>query len=694
MKKHTIAIIVLFTTLVLLISIPVMNFANAQDESNKAISNKEDVTVTPAPDIEEVLPVVGTFENLKRLVSNSNSSNIYYSDNFVSIQKSAAMNGVSTSEAESVRAAGATDSSAAYSGDYSATNIQVEGVDEADIVKTDGKYIYQVNNRRIVIASAYPSSDMKITATLNFDDKNFYPREIYVDDNYLTVIGTTHSDVKYDIPQDSRIDKRIMPYYYGKSMVRAIVYDISDKNNIKEVRQAEIEGDYLSSRKIGSRLYIVSNKYIDFYLLEQGIEYITPSYKDTAVSPETKIIDYDEIRYFPDIESSNYMIVGSMDIADNEEIKVETYLGAGQNIYVSNENLYAAVTKYEYEEPLINDAASNRIMIYRPIYKQNTLVYKFALNDRKVAFTSKGEVPGTIINQFSMDEHKGYFRIATTSNDVSNQGASVSKNNIYVLDSSMKPVGKIEDIAPGERIYSARFMGDRGYLVTFEKVDPLFVVDFKDPENPEILGALKIPGYSDYLHPYDENHIIGFGKDTIVLPQKNEKGNTISETAFYLGMKIAIFDITDVTNPKEKFSTMIGDRGTDSELLYNHKALLFSKEKNLLAFPVSVYELEKGQDAVNKKYNHPEYGTFKFQGAYVYNIDLEKGFTLKGKITHMDDTAYKKAAMYYKDGMDYVQRILYINDTLYTLSQQKIKASDMNTLTDKGEVIIPSEKNN
>jgi uncharacterized secreted protein with C-terminal beta-propeller domain len=145
-------------------------------------------------------------------------------------------------------------------------------------------------------------------------------------------------------------------------------------------------------------------------------------------------------------------------------------------------------------------------------------------------------------------------------------------------------------------------MGDRGYMVTFKKVDPLFVIDLKDPRSPKILGALKIPGYSDYLHPYDENHIIGFGKDT------EEVGNG----AFYQGMKIAVFDVTDVTNPIEMFKENIGDRGTDSELLRNHKALLFSKDKNLLAFPVTVMEVKNKNKA--DKESIFQYGEFAFQG--------------------------------------------------------------------------------
>jgi uncharacterized secreted protein with C-terminal beta-propeller domain len=252
----------------------------------------------------------------------------------------------------------------------------------------------------------------------------------------------------------------------------------------------------------------------------------------------------------------------------------------------------------------------------------------------------------------------------------------------------MNIAGKIEDIAPGEKIYSVRFIGNRAYMVTFRTVDPLFVIDLKDPKSPKILGKLKIPGYSNYLHPYDENHIIGFGKDAVEVANKDNNGNVINTNAYYLGMKIAIFDVRDVNNPIEEFKTTIGGRGTDSELLNNHRALLFSKEKNILAFPVTVMETTNNSNTSSV----PEYGKFTFQGAYVYNIDLVKGMTLKGKISHLTDEDYMKSGDYwYNESNKNVQRVLYIGDVLYTISNNKLMAHDIKNINKLGEIQIPNK---
>lgn len=651
---------------------------------------------------------------------------------------------------------------------YSRTNVQVQGVDEADIVKTDGTYIYQVNNRRVVVARAYPPEDMTIVSILRFGDPQpsqgqevsgspkypvpapgytFQPRELYVDDRYLVVIGTDYHIIPV-VPEEpagggkgtgqsgtgiqpngqSRTSVQptpVAPPAIGKGAVvpvrptiyppvplrgtvRAIIYDVTDKGNIKKLREVELEGGYVSSRKIGSALYLIANKFLDVYRILQGDQTgAMPFYRDSANASSTGKalgqddfikVPYGEIRYFPGSVEPNYIVVAGLNLdRPAEAVKVSTYLGAGRNVYASLQNLYVAAPYYEAprETPASRPPSAPRFRAPVPLVAPDTVVYKFGMSQGQVTYKSKGIVPGTILNQFSMDEYDGYFRIATTKGNPWSQGEDTSKNNIYLLDESLQVKGKLENIAPGERIYSVRFMGNRGYLVTFKTVDPLFVVDLKDPTAPKVLGALKIPGYSDYLHPYDENHLIGFGKDTIELPMKDAQGNVVRTMAFYQGMKMALFDVTDVQNPIEKFNEIIGDRGTDSELLRNHKALLFDREKNLLAFPVMVLEVKDkpapptGGTSAGPAPAMPQYGQFTFQGAYVYSLDLAHGFTLKGKITHLTKEDYLKAGQYWYNAGKNVERILYIGDTLYTLSQSLIKANRWDDLQEQNSLVIP-----
>lgn len=664
--------------------------------TGKGLANGVKQSFTVTSKAVEPLPTVGSYENLKKLLETA----IQQNDLIYGTKK--LRNGVVTfslDEAALQPAAAAAESNTAAkqdtgsgSKDYSATNVQVQGVDEADIIKTDGRYLYQVNNNRIIIAEVYPADKMNLKSVIKLEGENIIPAELYLDEQRLIVIGS--SDVP--IPMKDYQQQSILPgdYHrtYQNSTVKMLVYDITDKTDIKKTREIELEGAYLSSRKIGSRLYLVSNRQLNYYGIYESKEVNdTPSYRDTAVKDSFISIPYGKIGYFPGSIAPNYMIAAGVDLdRPTEGMSVSAYLGSGENIYASAENFYVAVTRYEPislrpDGPVIYDSAVARKTVPGTSDRE-TEIYRFTMNGGKLDYSGKGQVPGSILNQFSMDESKGSFRIATTKGSLFGEGENISKNNMYVLDKELKVCGSIEDIAPGEKIYSVRFMGDRAYMVTFRKVDPLFVIDLKDPRKPVILGALKIPGYSDYLHPYDENHIIGFGKDTIELANEGW-GKPGSTTAYYQGMKVALFDVSDVSHPKEKFKEIIGDRGTDSELLNNHKALLFSREKELMAFPVTVMEIEHGDNITEG--NMPAYGSFSFQGAYVYNLDLENGFRLKAKITHLSDEDYRKAGEYWYDGSKNVKRIIYIGDTVYTISEDMIRANDLKDMKDMGTLLIP-----
>ena len=604
------------------------------------------------------LPIVGDIATLKKFLAESADENMEYRNDMMITTMDMA-----TTDA---KAESSTQNAKKTKNDYSETNVQVKGVDEYDIIKTDGEYIYYLSNNKVTISKAYPSSDVKVIKTLTFNEADKYtPQEMYLDDKNLIIIGRNYpQNIYYD---DSINSKMIMPRrgYRRSDMLEVKIFDIGDKEDIKEIRHFAVEGDYISSRKIGDMLYLVSNKSTYFSYEIQDDADILPYYRDSLISDENIKVKCEDMRYFPDFKMDNYMMVATVDVSKEEKVNIDTYLGAGQNVYCSLENLYVSNTNWNYS---IKEMSSD----------EKTNIYKFKLEDNEIAYEAKGEVKGRILNQYSMDENDDFFRIATT---VGNTWDNTSKNNVYVLDKMMKQVGTLENIAPGEKIYSTRFMGNKLYMVTFKNTDPLFVIDLSTPEKPAVLGALKIPGFSDYLHPYDENHIIGFGKDTIELSSGS------GTNAYYLGMKIAIFDVSDVANPKEMFVTKIGDRGTSSEILQNPKALLFSKDKNLLAFPVSEYKLKEGEEVVSDD-NYPNYGQFNFQGLFTYSIDLQEGFKLKGKLTHIKDEEYKKSGSYYGNSEKEIRRAVYINDTIYTFSNNLIKANDLGDMKEVGSLKI------
>jgi inhibitor of cysteine peptidase len=286
-------------------------------------------------------------------------------------------------------------------------------------------------------------------------------------------------------------------------------------------------------------------------------------------------------------------------------------------------------------------------------------------------------VPGYVLNQYSMDEHSGYFRIAT------NWNGETKMNNVYVLNMSLAIVGRLENLAKNENLHSVRFIGDKCYLVTFKKTDPLFVIDLSQPTNPRVLGELKIPGYSDYLHPYDETHLIGVGKETV----EAEEG----DFAWYQGLKLSLFDVSNVNNPKQLAKYVIGDRGTNSPVLTEPKAFLFDKTKNLLVIPVDLAIIDKTVQQPSPS----AYGEMVWQGAYVFDLTLDGGFMLKGNVTHIDETmpvitgdgnVVTGTAAYWYNQDYFVNRALYIGNTLYTVSNAKVVLNSLNNMAVIAEV--------
>ncbi len=632
--------------------------------------------------------------------------------------------------------------------DYSDTNIQVEGVDEADIIKTDGEHIYALSEESIFIIKAYPGEESEILSQIKFDSR---PQDMYLSQNRLAVFG--RDSQIYEREEFSHLPRR-QNFSYFK------IFDISDKQNPEEVKDLRVEGNYFDSRMIGDYVYFVTSnpryRYLENVpvlprIIENGEQLVNDCRGNRCLDPAVYYFD-------SPYDSYNFTNITAINIQDEEEkINSEMYLFSGnQDMYVSLNNIYISYTKRINVDQVIMELTLEMLLPELPREEQEkireiqgveeyilteeekwrkigniiefniyampqeeqdrleektmeyiakkwqeirsqverTVIHKIAIDEGELEYENQGEVSGYVLNQFSMSEEDGYFRIATTRGRdwgmPSDIGDTESYSNLYVLDENMEKVGGVENIAPGERIFSARFMQNRAYLVTFEEIDPFFVIDLKDPRNPEILGELKIPGFSDYLHPYDENTVIGIGKET-------EFDRWVTE----VGVKLSLFDVSDVNNPVKTDYHVLGDRFSDTLVSRDHKAFLFSKDRNLLVLPVSLrneVEDEDGEEiseevespereveaspAEMREDAPPEISISRpmpvtpprynyFRGAAVFHVDRD-GFELRGMIEHGEDESQNYS--------NQVRRSLYIEDSLYTLSNNYLKINNLDDL--------------
>jgi inhibitor of cysteine peptidase len=613
--------------------------------------------------------------------------------------------------------------------DHSTTNVQVAGVDEPDIIKNDGKYIYTISGSTLAIIDAYPAAGASVISKTEISDT---PQDLFVVGDRL-VLFTTGTGTPETTPQPvsgaEPATGLVMPmpqYRYYAPSTHAVVYDISDRKNPKVMKDYSIDGDYIDARMIGSTVYMVTREQLYSYY---GDHVVVPALREgttTVVTPDVWYFDNHEYQY-------TFTTISSFDAVSGNRNDAQTYLlGSGNILYVSPDAMYVSYQKYhpvvypvrggmeiappqpvgvsmgmgssgsagvatavdsalspaagvssakiavppptvpadfnsltEAQRQAVLDSlrASEQDAIRRQEADQTTtVIHKIAIHDGTITYVGKGEVPGTLDNQFSMDEYNNNLRLATTSS-VSTPSGQYTYNNVFVLDGKMAMIGSLTHIAEQETIYSTRFIGDRLYMVTFKRIDPFFVIDLSTPETPKILGKLKIPGYSDYLHPYDATHIIGIGKETT----SNDWGGVSTS-----GIKLALFDVSDVANPKQLDKVQIGDAGSDSAALTDHHAFLFDKAKNLLVIPVMAVTA----NPVTKG----DYYTTRPQvwyGAYVFGLTPQTGFTLRGTVQHgTGDNGY----YYYGSSTSDVKRSLYIGNVLYTMSAKQIKANSLDNI--------------
>jgi inhibitor of cysteine peptidase len=707
-RKHS---LIVFTTLVLILGAVI-------------ISGCMSTTVpAPAGDIKKF----SSADEIRDYLKNNTqlAQDMYYRTNGAGATVPAPVMAVQESSAKGVSSSGALPSAEGVgSYDYSQTNVQVAGVDEPDFVKNDARYIYVISGNMLTIVDAFPAASASVVSKTELEDT---PRELFINGDRLVLLKTGSSEITVSGTSEgtNAVEKvAIMPprypYYRSAPVTHAVFYDISDRAHVKVLKDYTIDGDYVNARMIGTTVYLASRESV--YPYDDRI--IVP-----VVRENSKVIATPDVYYFDNPERQyDFTTVTSFDVGNGAAKDAKTYLvGSGNIVYVSADAMYVSYQKYNYiyrpmwgiAEPAMEGVQSSvgsasgvakvssaapaqdfntmsesekqavieemktgeqESLRKREIDQSTTVIHKIGINNGAVTYIAKGVVSGYLKNQFAMDEYSNNLRVATTSDVWTNQG-QYEYNNVFVLDSAMKMIGSLTHIAEQEKIYSTRFIGDQLYMVTFKRIDPFFVIDLSTPSNPKILGKLKIPGYSDYLHPYDKNHIIGIGKET----GTNDWGGVSIK-----GLKLALFDVSDVEHPKQIDKVEIGDPGTDSAALSDHRAFLFDKNKNLLVIPARVV---KTADIADKYISDQQQIWY---GAYVFGVTPETGFVLRGTVEHSTGGGYT----WYGSPYD-VKRSLYIGDTLYTLSQKQILANSLNKinttiitikLPNGGDVLYPDMK--
>ena len=527
--------------------------------------------------------------------------------------------------------------------DYSKTNVQVEDVDEADIIKTDGNYIYSISADNVVITNVKNPKKVEIVSKIN---DSSIPNDLLLYKEKLVVISYNNT---------------------GNRSTLVKIYDIKDKSKPVLLKSFEIDGSYFTTRCIDGKLYVFSKGE-----LQKNNNKVNRTYKEDSVAKE---IPLNKIKYLKDNPTNKQTFIAEVDLSKLDDIHLSSYLVDLSNAYISKDNVYLLNVIYQDEVSLKSLFSWGGVIGFfaslDDTYISKTQIYKFEIDKKKgVVFKATTQVDGHTINQYSLDEKDNNLRIALETDDGS---------NIAIFDKKLKLLGETEVVAKGEKMYASRFIGDKAYFVTFKNTDPLFVVDLANVRKPKVLGELKIPGYSTYLHPFDENHLIGIGIDTTEEVRRDVNGKVISSWTSITGMKMSLFDISNIGKPKEVSKTTIGDSETSSAILTNPKALLFSKEKNLLAIPVDNYQknfqIEGTEDDYSGEDAYIDYEDGQIvEGYWVYHVDLDKGFALKGSILHEKEK---------KDYYNYILlRGVYINNNLFTISENEIKVHKLDDLSE------------
>ncbi|MDH3364468.1 MAG: beta-propeller domain-containing protein [Thermoplasmata archaeon] len=515
------------------------------------------------------------------------------------------------------------------SSSYSTTNVQVYGVDEADLVKTDGEHIFVVSNGDVTIIDAQPEDSMEAIAVIGAGEiLGFEPNDVslsvsgvYVWSSKLVVVSNV-----YEYEETEEFWYFVQPTTRIVNHHRAIVsvFDLTEPSAPQLDFSIGVSGWHLTSRMIDGVVYLVAQWGI--YEVDDRISVPNAWNRDSR-----KEFDIDKVHYDGETQCTDAFVnLMAVDASDGKHREMSVITGFASTVYMSQDAMYLTYRKWVGEllwvdgEAAAEDESTTR-----------TTIHKIAVDRLTMEAVATGNVKGWLLNQFSMDEMDGMLRVATTTSWME------SENNVYVLGSDLSIIGSLEGLAPTERIYASRFLGDTLYLVTFRQVDPLFVIDLSDPIAPVVVGELKIPGFSSYLHPIGDGLVIGIG---------SQDGH----------VKLSLFDVSDPAMPIEKDSYVADDMSW-TPVSSDHKAMLYDPARSLLVIPITTYDY-----TVDYSYQ---------SAAWAFNVSAEEGIFLWGKISHDSLDQYGR-----------ITRSLYIDDALYTVSRTAVVASSLADLSELGSL--------
>ncbi len=573
-------------------------------------------------------------------------------------------------------AAGASPSAPAYSG----TNVQVAGVDELDMVKTDGTYIYIASQDSVSILLAYPAASMRVvsrialgneTAALMGGNASASVTGLFLDGSRLVVVGQAFLTGGYGtgtwgaVGGGPALVARLSPVYPAPERTFAFLFDVSDPATPVLLHSVSVTGWTSTGRMVGGIVYLVATEWIPAvngtYLLPQACTDGTC----TTLAP-------DQVYHDPEsIDPWDYTNVLAVNVTTAASNVMSIITGGWSVLYMSPSAMYLAFYKW----------IAVPLMVSGPLIPQSnsgwTTIYKLSTEGLAIAASGSGNVPGTLLNQYAMDEWNGYLRVATTVRSFTQDTTSVS-NGVYVFDGEMRLVGSVAGMAPGESIFAVRFVEDRAYVVTYRNIDPLFVIDLSDPAHPSVSGYLEMPGFSDYLYPLDANHLIGLGKAAT--------GPISDNWSWYQGLKLALYNVTDPTAPRETANVTIGDRGSDSAALYDPHAFLYIPSREYVVLPVDL--------ALVNTSLYPggvpvwAWGDIVWQGVYLYRVNATAGIREVGRIAQGNGTVNATCGWY--GSPNGIQRSLYIGDVLYTISATEVMANSLADLSEISSVVYAS----